>query len=430
MIDWNSLILRSSEGKDLDYKGPCDWNTSDKRARCELVKDILALANAGGGWLVIGVSETRTAFAHAGVSDEQAASFETTQVNTFLNNYADPPINTRIHKPEVQGKRFVAIEVPGFPDTPHICQKEYPDVLTAPTLYVRTANNESAPIKSSADFRAIVERATRNRADSILESVRALLTHGALKAELPDREQFEAQAAEARNWCDDQNPHRDKGYGYRESVFYPQSFVRDRFDLRTLKSMALNAYNDFRGWPFLFASEMRHDLMKVIQDGHQSALINRCPWDNSDELHFWQLRQSGMLYVRQVLREDTHQTIHGGKRFLSFESFSIIAFEAVHTLVKLYEDRLDDGDEVHLWLRFTEMQDRVITSQSCLLRGEFICQIPEITYERNLPLIDWRAGMIDHALDICQHIFHRFNWEYPALGASRRLMEKAINRQL
>lgn len=89
MIDWESLILRCSESKDLDYKAPCAWDNTDKRACRELVKDILALANAGGGWFAIGVSETGTSFTPYGVSDEQAASFETTQVNTFLNNYAD-----------------------------------------------------------------------------------------------------------------------------------------------------------------------------------------------------------------------------------------------------------------------------------------------------------------------------------------------------
>ena len=307
MIDWDLLIFRGFEGKDLDYKGACAWDNSDKKACCELLKDVLALANAGGGWLIIGVSETGNTFSHEGVSNEQAASFETTPINTFFNNYADPPINTHIHKPQVQGKYFIAIEVPGFADTPHICQKEYPGVLTAPTLYVRTHNNESAPIKSSADFRAIVERSVRNRADHILSSVRAILTHGVTEERPSHRERFEAQASEARKRCDEQNPHRDKGYGYRESVFYPPSFSADRFDLPALKSMAKNASEDFTGWPFLFMSDMRPDLITVIQDGCESTVNEQRPPSGEDELHFWQLRQSGMLYVRQLLREDRHR---------------------------------------------------------------------------------------------------------------------------
>lgn len=432
-IDWGSLILRGAEGKDLDYKGPCAWDNSDKKACCELVKDILALGNTGGGWLIIGVSETGTTFLPDGVSEAQAASFETTRLNTFLNNYADPPVNTRIHKPELQGKRFIAIEVPGFPDTPHICQKEFPGVLTAPTLYVRTANNESAPIKSSADFRAVIERATRNRADQILASVHAVLTSGRHEERPSERKQFEVQAAEARKRCDEQNPHRDKGYGYRESVFYPASFMRDRFALPTLKSMALNADVEFRGWPFLFACEMRTDLLTVIQDGYESLLADtrRIVGEGEDELHFWQLRQSGVLYIRQVLREDTWRALHGGNRYLNFESFSIIAFEAAYCLAKVYEGRFDDAEEITLHFRLTQTQDRVLrASPQRVLYEDYVCRIPEVVFTRTRPLADWRAAPVEHGLDICRFVFQRFNWEHPNLYESRQLIEKAMARRL
>jgi hypothetical protein len=394
-----------------------------------LVKDILALANTGGGWLVIGVSETGVAFSPDGVSEEQAASFETTQVNKFLNNYADPPINTRIHKPEVKGKRFVAIGIPGFSDTPHICQKEYPGVLTAPTLYVRTDNNESAPIKNSADFRAVIERATRNRADQILESVRAVITHGVQEQRPSDREQFEAQVAEARKRCDEKNPYRDKDYGYRESVFYPASFDPGRFDLPTLKAMALNAYADFRGWPFLFATQARPDWITAIQDGHESMIKEQHGVDGIDDVHFWQLRQSGLLYVRQLLREDAYRAAHGGNLFLNFESFSIVAFEAVHCLVKLYEGRLEDSEDVALRFCLTGTQDRELESYGWHYR-HYMCRIPDVTYAKTLSLGDWRAGMIDHGIAICEHVFHRFNWGEPNLSESRVLMEKAMKRSL
>ena len=55
---------------------------------------------------------------------------------------------------------------------------------------------------------------------------------------------------------------------------------------------------------------MRRDLITVIQDGIESLLSDDV--SDNDELHFWQLRQSGMLYVRQLLREDTRRAIHGG----------------------------------------------------------------------------------------------------------------------
>jgi predicted HTH transcriptional regulator len=169
------ILFRGHEAKDLDYKASVAWDENDKKACCALVKDVLAMANTMGGYIVIGVSETPAGYSFDGVSDEYADSFDTSRLNRFIQNYADPPINALLKKILHNGKTFVLIEVPPFTDTPHLCQKDYPGVLLAPLLYVRTDNNESAPVKSPADFKSVIERSIRNRSDALLASFRAIL---------------------------------------------------------------------------------------------------------------------------------------------------------------------------------------------------------------------------------------------------------------
>jgi hypothetical protein len=92
--DFEQLIRLGKETKNLDYKGPCGWNEGNKKACCEIVKDVLALANTGGGFIVVGVTEDPIGFTLAGLPSGMAASFEVTRLsNNFLQNYADPPIN-------------------------------------------------------------------------------------------------------------------------------------------------------------------------------------------------------------------------------------------------------------------------------------------------------------------------------------------------
>jgi hypothetical protein len=150
-----AILRRGYESKELDYKGPMSWDESSKESCCGLVKDILGMANTVGGFIVIGVSEPN-GFSWDGLSPEQLGTFETSGVNRFLQNYAEPPVNALLRNISDSNKNFVIIEVPQFPDTPHICVKEYPKVLTAPTLYIRTDNNETAPIRSSSDFRLVL----------------------------------------------------------------------------------------------------------------------------------------------------------------------------------------------------------------------------------------------------------------------------------
>ena len=131
-----TIINRGCEAKDLDYKAPMPWDEADKKACCELVKDILGMANTLGGYIVIGVSELPDGYSQEGLTAAQADSFDTSRLNRFLQNYADPPINALLRKVKHAEKIFVVIEVPRFTDTPHVCQRDFPDVLRGTTLYV------------------------------------------------------------------------------------------------------------------------------------------------------------------------------------------------------------------------------------------------------------------------------------------------------
>lgn len=248
------ILTRGHESKDFDYKGPMVWDESDKRSCCELVKDVFGMANTLGGYIVVGVSETPTGFTWDGLTTEQADSFETTRLNRFVQNYADPPINTLLRKFSHDGKIFVIIEVPRFTDTPHICQKDFPQVLAAMALYVRTDNNETAPLRSSADFRLIIEQALRNRGDALLASVRTILKGGPAPSE-PGLERFEAQLKAAVARFDSINPLKQKGYtGYLETSLLPAEFQPDRFSIEQLRLAAERASISFTGWPYLVYS--------------------------------------------------------------------------------------------------------------------------------------------------------------------------------
>jgi len=43
------LVGQKSETRNLDYKASFNWDTADNDAKCELVKDILALLNTQDG---------------------------------------------------------------------------------------------------------------------------------------------------------------------------------------------------------------------------------------------------------------------------------------------------------------------------------------------------------------------------------------------
>lgn len=427
-----AILLSGCESKTLDYKGPSEWDENNKRACCTLVKDILGLANTNGGFIAIGVSEMEGGYSWDGLSTEQAVTFDTTRLNRFLQNYSDPPINALLRKVPHAGKTFVIIEVPQFPDTPHICQKEYPGVLTAPTLYVRTDNNETAPIRSSADFRAVIEQATRNRSDALLTSVRSILVGGKQSTKPSAVDQFLSQRSDAIADFEKRNPLNDKNYtGYREAAFFPDRFDENLFTLEQLRAGAEQASINFKGWPFLYLRPDRPNVTYAIQNGLET-LVKVNDFSGNDLLAFLRFQQSGFFYQRTLMWEDSQARTKGSAQIAAdFGLISIYCAEAIHCLTRLYDGLLADDERVSFAVRLLGTQNRELLSFDPKrdLWGGYACQIPLIEVRREHPLADWRAGMVEHAVEMSKEIFLRFNWKSPNLAAIQDIIDKRFTRQ-
>jgi hypothetical protein len=452
--DWETILRRGFESKELDYKGPCAWAEDDKVACCRLVKDILAIANTKGGWLVIGVNETSTGFSWDGLTDDQCKSFETSRLNRFLQNYADPPINTGMIKPRSQEKNFVIITIPRFPDTPHICKKDFQEnnnkrVLAAGAIYVRTDNNESASIKNSADMRAIIEQATRNRADQLLSSFRAILT-GVPSSLAGDEslDHFFTQANDAKKHAQELIP-RDllsMPFGYRETIIHPMKFERFQFTIQQIERMAEAACVSYRGWPYIFYPTNGVGVQS-LEDGLEF------PFQDPDAFQFWQLRQSGLLYLNEMFQEDEqiinsrhHQKVDWEKlddgcfpeqskigKLFGAITFAYTCVESVQCLVNLYTGQLADHEIIRLQIHLSGLNGRHLAK----VRGNnnfhpmpWCCKTESIISEQRHSLAEWRAGVIPHAFEIFKYVMEKFNAPEPSYDEIASQMQKLLSRQL
>jgi len=429
------LLYRGYESKGLDYKGPSQWDEGEKKACCELVKDVLGMANSEGGFIVLGVSETAAGFSLDGLSTQQLKTFDTSRINRFIQNYADPPINARLRKIEDRDRTYVIIEVPQFPDTPHICQKDYPDVLRRGALYVRTDNNESAPLLSSSDFRAIVERAVRNRSDALLSAVRSILTTGVGLQPVPvetAEDKAEILIAAANTRFEELNPLKTKACaGFFQSAFWPEKLDDSSFSMEQLRDAVTRGSVDFRGWPFLYSNPYQPEKTYVIQDGLET-FVHRNDFGGDDLVDFWRLQQSGFLYQQSAMRPLLTQQRSGEARcVVDFREIAVYIAQAIHCLTRLYDTLLDDGQLISFRLALVGTRDRLLVStwpMTMPLWDHYVCRIPDIVTTGKHPLSDWRAGIVDHALEIANEVYTRFNWSSPNLSAARVAVEKMFAR--
>jgi len=101
-------IIALGEALDREFK-------SDRRkiSDAEIYEEVVAMANADGGVLLIGIENDGT------ISGAQPRHEETTdpiRLQSAIFNNTSPNINTRISVPEVQGRKVIAIEVDIYPE--------------------------------------------------------------------------------------------------------------------------------------------------------------------------------------------------------------------------------------------------------------------------------------------------------------------------
>lgn len=204
--DLAPVVTYGSERPDLDYKGPVNWDEWRDRDKANLVRDMIALANAEvPGYIVIGATDDGGVVnSYDGLSDSQIESFDPSKIADKVKRYADPEVRFILYKPTIDGKRYAVTRVYPFDTAPHICRTSYGEVLQEAAIYVRGEGSRTIKVPSSEYMRRIVDRAVQSSADNLVDRIRRLV--GATKVqEIEARSEFEAQIADFKKGLEGKN---------------------------------------------------------------------------------------------------------------------------------------------------------------------------------------------------------------------------------
>lgn len=410
-------LLAGGETKHVDFKGPMMWDPrNDKRGCHALVKDVLAMANTtGGGRLLIGVSDDHRP---VGLSQEQMKTWDTTKINHFVNRYADPPINSAMLKRTYEGKQFVVIDVPAFPNLPHVCKSEDGNDLIKTAFYIRTDDNASAVIVSASDLNAIVERAVRNRSDQLLQQIRSVLVGADVRQEPSAHHRFTEQLGVDTTVFDEAYPSEaDARIGYLQVAMWPALFDAERFSLTQLWSAAEATNFGYRDWLGLLWPGYQD---KPVAKQEAIEVATSLAGANGGS-YFWRFHQTGLFFHRHVMLED----IEKNQRWERFEPGQyleigeLVAFvgTSIDTAAELYSALGVTDEEITLRFDLVGTQDRALWARPprMLFGGDMTAQIPTIQVQATKALEEWMSGRVDLTLELSAELMRRFNWMTPRI---------------
>lgn len=166
-----ALLEFPYEGQSIDYKESFSFNDAGFDVRAGLFKDIAALANSGGGRILIGVQDG-TFRIDENIPEDHG--FEVTKVGDQIRKYFEPhPRCTILCHPVRPKPRIIEIVVEEFAREPVVCCKGSGEIAQA-ELYVRTADGKSKRVDRLEEMQALLRISAKKIRAEAVEVVSAI----------------------------------------------------------------------------------------------------------------------------------------------------------------------------------------------------------------------------------------------------------------
>jgi CheY-like chemotaxis protein len=157
------LVHLGIETRSHDYKETVDL--ASKYGRASLAKDVIAMANWGGGTIIVGVAEPQPGkFVALGVPESVLGSFEASRLNRAVNEFLDPPVPVTVRRVQDGNQIFVLLSVPAASDSLVLVKRQNEDAGLYPgRIYSRSSAAESAEVRTSSELRELLDRLQRHK---------------------------------------------------------------------------------------------------------------------------------------------------------------------------------------------------------------------------------------------------------------------------
>lgn len=305
-----ALIDNLQEGLYVEVK---NWlgGLAEERERARLAKEIIALANSGGGAIFVGFDDVADGHPEIAPAAGQLESFSHDNVAGVVARYVNPPCQCRVAYAQRTGSevRHPVIIVPGDHRTPLYASRADPEqrFLQTGQVYVRRPGGASEPSRTQDDWEKLIDRLVKARQDDLLAAMRKIINplSGVDQAARPnleewDRESYAAWQAKLVDLPAD-SVHR-LAIGHYTFSFYVEGF----------RTESLNALNDtlsrdmppYSGWPpFTY---LHHAGRRPVARGDMIEAWLADPAEpEADSSDFWRVSRDGKGFLVRPMQEDS-----------------------------------------------------------------------------------------------------------------------------
>ena len=368
------LLSEPREDLAVEYK---TWpDLGQEKDKANLAKACIALANHGGGFLVLGFEEVGDSLSSV-VKPEGIGEITQDAINSIVRRYADPPFHCQLNlisHPETSVVHPV-ISAPSDQSVPVISKRDCQGTIQQHRCYVRKPGPISEEPKTAEEWRTLFRRCVQANREEMLSAIRSIVM-GRAETEVPasssiqEFEDFRTTSFE--RWktitrdLDPDSPERFPNGYYEVSVHFVDAKPADNIAVLNQRLSQARRIK-LTGWtPFL--EMVREGWRPYPLKGHIEAWTGR----RTDEYNtprdpqfadFWRASLKGQLYT---IRGYTEDSLEDRRRVLpgSIIDVTLPVWRVGEILyfAARFHDEFEDARAVLINCRFTGLAGRSITS--------------------------------------------------------------------
>ena len=447
-LQLQSLVAHPREDLHIELKGWLDLTEEEHKA--DLAKAMLALANSGGGYVLLGFTAGNTGYVPDPQRPGNLSKYSHDIVNGIVQSYADPPFHCAVYHvthPDT-GEPFPVILVPGSHRVPIRAKRDGPNGrhVKQNAYYIRRPGPASEPPQTAQEWDELLRRCLLAQREELLDSFRAILFGQ------PSSPKSGEEAAR-----------RALGEWISESLARWRAAVVGRLGeqgrLRYRHGVWTVAYAIIGDFKLPSLSELLEALRKV--EGHESGWppwwvptrdpIKPYPYERvaecliaepeedrfSDGAHsdFWRASPEGKLFLLRGYQDDGHDARRQGVQPGTVLDLELPVWRVGECL--LHAHRLANALEVHsasVLIRFAweGLANRVLSNWACpqrYLSYDRRCHQNVVTSELLITASDIVDRLPEAVKEVTNPLYEAFDFFDMPLGVISEILEELRGRR-
>ncbi len=387
-----ALLARPNETLTVEYKS---WlRLTENSGKATLAKAAIALANHGGGTIVLGM---RGDNAQGGAlasqpRPETLGRYSQDDVNAAVNRYASPRFHCELafaNHPET-GTEHAFVLVPGGMTVPVMSTRECVGVIQAQRCYMRKPGPRSEEPFTAEEWRELLDRCVRAGRETMLEAIRLIVQGHAGRAPEPEvGAQLDQFVTYARNrWRGlveplEANDVARMPFGHFEFAFE----ILDVAAAPTLAELRRRIDEAARvrhtGWP-PFVSLDRAEFAPHVADGMIETWLGAdVERQLRDPAHcdFWRASPAGRLFLQRGYQEDVEDARGRTPGTLFGATLPIWRVGEAALYVSRLARLFGDNPSILIRCRYTGLRGRTLASfdSGRMFLDDRTCNDPEVS---------------------------------------------------